>query len=75
MTRIDYRTASSLASSLPLFRVLLLVGGALAMSHALPLAAALFAAAFVSFAATLALGVRVYRESRAQRPEVIAASR
>jgi hypothetical protein len=54
-----------LASSLPLCRVLLLFGGALAMSHALPLAAALFAAAFVSFAATLALGVRVYRESRA----------
>ena len=61
--RLNPRAASSIASALPSCRVLLLFGGVLALSESIVLATTLFAGAFVSFAASLALAATIYRSA------------
>ncbi len=65
--RLNPIAATSIASALPSCRVLLLFGAALLLSESLVLASALFAGACVSFAASLVLGAKIYRGSRARR--------
>jgi hypothetical protein len=59
--RLNTRAASSIASVLPSFRVLLLLAGVLALSESIALATTLFAGALVSFAAGLAIAATIYR--------------
>jgi hypothetical protein len=65
--RLDLRVANSLASVLPTCRVALVFGGALVLAESVVLATSLFAAACLSFVASLLVGARIYRV-RAPRP-------
>jgi hypothetical protein len=59
--RLNLRAASSLASVLPSSRVAFLVGGALLVSESVVLATTLFAAASVSFVASVLIAAKIYR--------------
>src|SRR4051812_22663932 len=61
--RFTTGAASSLASTLPSLRVVLLFGGVLALSESIVLATTLFAGAFVSFAAGLVIATTIYRSA------------
>jgi hypothetical protein len=61
--RLTSNAASSIASALPSCRVLLLLGGVLALSESVALATTLFAGALVSFAASLAIATTIYRRA------------
>lgn len=61
--RLNIQAASSIASALPSSRVLLLFGGVFALSESILLATALFAGAFVSFAASLVIATVIYRSA------------
>jgi hypothetical protein len=57
------RAASSIASALPSWRVLLLFGGFLTLSESIALATTFFVGAFVSFVASLLIATAGYRRS------------
>jgi hypothetical protein len=57
------RAASSIASALPSWRVLLLFGGFLTLSESIALATTFFVGAFVSFVASLLIATAVYRRA------------
>jgi len=59
--RHNTSTAAALASSLPTFRVALLIGGALVVSESVVLATGLFAGAAFSFVASLLIAAKIYR--------------
>lgn len=65
--RLNLRAASSLASALASSRVAFLFGGVLLLSESVVLATTLFAAACVSFVASVLIATRIYRV-RARRP-------
>jgi hypothetical protein len=67
MMRLDTRAANSLASVLPSCRVALVFGGALLFAESVVLATTMFAAACLSFVASLAVATKIYRV-RAPRP-------
>ena len=57
------RAASSIASALPSWRVLLLFGGFLTLSESIALATTFFVGAFASFVASLLIATAVYRRA------------
>lgn len=65
--RLNLRAASSLVSVLPSSRVAFLFGGVLLLSESVLLATTLFAAACVSFVASVLIATKIYRV-RAPRP-------
>jgi hypothetical protein len=64
---LNPRAANSIASVLPSCRVALVFGGALLLAESVVLATSLFAAACLSFVASLLIAARIYRV-RAPRP-------
>jgi hypothetical protein len=65
--RLNPRAANSIASMLPSCRVVLVFAGALLLAESVVLATSLFAAACLSFVASLLIAARIYRV-RAPRP-------
>lgn len=65
--RLNLRAASSLASALPSCRVAFLLGGVLLLSESVVMATTLFAAACLSFVASVLIATKIYRV-RAPRP-------
>jgi hypothetical protein len=72
--RLNLRAAGSLASALASSRVAFLFGGVLLLSESVLLATTLFAAACVSFVASVLIATKIYRvraprPAEAQRPQ------
>ena len=65
--RLNPRTASSLASALPSFRLALIFGGVLLLTESVVLASTLFAGAAISFVGSLLVAAKIYRV-RSPRP-------
>jgi hypothetical protein len=61
--RLNVRAANSIASTLPSCRVVLLGGGVVLLSESVLLATTMFAVSALSFAASLALAMKMYRAS------------
>jgi len=65
--RLNVHAANSIVSTLASLRVALVLGGVLLLTETVVLATTLFAAAFVSFVASLLIAARIYR-NRGQHP-------
>ena len=65
--RLNERAANSIAAVLPSCRVALVLGGAFLLAESVVLASTLFAAAGLTFIASLVIATRIYRV-RAPRP-------